>query len=307
MLRYLVWRLIGVIGVLLAISLITFALMHSIPGGPWDELKFPLSGVQRENMMRAYGLDRPLWEQYLRFLKNLVTFNLGYSFINRAETVNEFFIRAWPVSAWLGAMTMMVAFPLGLLLGFISAFRQNTWWDYAANTIALSGFVIPSFVLSMGAVVLFVIVLKWLPAGGWDSPKHWILPVAVNSLGPMGIIARYTRVSLLEVMRSDYVRTARAKGLSRAQINWRHIFRNALTPILAVAGPLVPVLITGSLFVESVFYIPGIGRYFAASVFQRDYPLIMATVMLFCALVGVVNLITDLIYVWVDPRIRLTK
>lgn len=307
MLRYLLLRLLGVIGVLLAISLITFVLMHSIPGGPWDELKFPLSGIQRENMMRSYGLDRPLWEQYLRFLKNLVTFNLGYSFINRAETVNEFFIRAWPVSAWLGAMTIMVAFPLGLLLGFISAFRQNTWLDYIANTIALSGFVIPSFVLGMGCVVLFVIILKWLPAGGWDSPKHWILPVFVNCLGPMGIIARYTRVSLLEVMRADYVRTARAKGLSQVHVNWRHIFRNALIPILAVAGPLVPVLITGSLFVESVFYIPGIGRYFAASVFQRDYPLIMATVMLFCTLVGVVNLLTDLIYVWVDPRIRLTK
>lgn len=307
MLRYLLLRLLGVIGVLLAISLITFVLMHSIPGGPWDELKFPLSGIQRENMMRSYGLDRPLWEQYLRFLKNLVTFNLGYSFINRAETVNEFFMRAWPVSAWLGTMTIMVAFPLGLLLGFISAFRQNTWWDYAANTIALSGFVIPSFVLGMGCVVLFVIILKWLPAGGWDSPKHWILPVFVNCLGPMGIIARYTRVSLLEVIRSDYVRTARAKGLSPVQVNWQHIFRNALIPILAVAGPLVPVLITGSLFVESVFYIPGIGRYFAASVFQRDYPLIMATVMLFCTLVGVVNLITDLIYVWVDPRIRITK
>lgn len=307
MVRYLLFRLLGVIGVLLAISLITFVLMHSIPGGPWDELKFPLSGIQRENMMRSYGLDRPLWEQYLRFLKNLVTFNLGYSFINRAETVNEFFIRAWPVSAWLGAMTIMVAFPLGLLLGFISAFRQNTWLDYAANTIALSGFVIPSFVLGMGSVVLFVIILKWLPAGGWDSPKHWILPVFVNCLGPMGIIARYTRVSLLEVMRADYVRTARAKGLGRVQVNWRHIFRNALIPILAVAGPLVPVLITGSLFVESVFYIPGIGRYFAASVFQRDYPLIMATVMLFCTLVGVVNLITDIIYVWVDPRIRLIK
>lgn len=307
MLRYLLLRLLGVIGVLLAISLITFVLMHSIPGGPWDELKFPLSGIQRENMMRSYGLDRPLWEQYLRFLKNLVTFNLGYSFINRAETVNEFFIRAWPVSAWLGAMTIMVAFPLGLLLGFISAFRQNTWLDYIANTIALSGFVIPSFVLGMGCVVLFVIILRWLPAGGWDSPKHWILPVFVNCLGPMGIIARYTRVSLLEVMRADYVRTARAKGLSQVHVNWRHIFRNALIPILAVAGPLVPVLITGSLFVESVFYIPGIGRYFAASVFQRDYPLIMATVMLFCTLVGVVNLLTDLIYVWVDPRIRLTK
>lgn len=307
MLRYLLWRVFGVIGVLLAISLITFALMHSIPGGPWDELKMPLSGVQRENMLRSYGLDRPLWEQYLRFLKNLVTFDLGYSFVNRSETVNEFFIRAWPVSAWLGTMTMLVAFPLGLLLGFISAFRQNTWWDYVANTIALSGFVLPSFVLGMGSVVLFVIILKWLPAGGWDSPKHWVLPVFVNCLGPMGVIARYTRVSLLEVMRSDYVRTARAKGLSGRQVNWQHIFRNALTPILAVAGPLVPVLITGSLFVESVFYIPGIGRYFAASVFQRDYPMIMATVMLFCALVGIVNLLTDLVYVWVDPRIRLTK
>lgn len=307
MARYLFWRTLGVISVLLVISLITFALMHSIPGGPWDELKMPLSGVQRQNMLRSYGLDRPLHEQYLRFLKNLVTFNLGYSFVHRSETVNQFFARAWPVSAWLGIMTMLVAFPIGLLLGFLGAFRQNTWIDYLSTTIALSGFVIPSFVLGVGTVVIFSIVLKWLPAGGWDSPRHWILPVFVNSLGPLGVVARYTRVALLEVMRADYVRTARAKGLSETTVRLRHIFRNALIPILAVVGPLVPVLITGSLFVETVFYIPGIGRYFAASVFQRDYPMIMATVMLFCALVGVINLLTDVLYLLVDPRVRLTR
>jgi len=307
MARYLFWRTLGVISVLLVISLITFALMHSIPGGPWDELKMPLSGVQRQNMLRSYGLDRPLPEQYFRFLKNLVTFNLGYSFVHRSETVNQFFARAWPVSAWLGIMTMLVAFPIGLLLGFLGAFRQNTWIDYLSTTIALSGFVIPSFVLGVGTVVIFSIILKWLPAGGWDSPRHWILPVFVNSLGPLGVVARYTRVSLLDVMRADYVRTARAKGLSETTVRLRHIFRNALIPILAVVGPLVPVLITGSLFVETVFYIPGIGRYFAASVFQRDYPMIMATVMLFCALVGVINLLTDVLYLLVDPRVRLTR
>jgi peptide/nickel transport system permease protein len=307
MARYLFWRTLGVISVLLVISLITFALMHSIPGGPWDELKMPLSGVQRQNMLRSYGLDRPLPEQYFRFLKNLVTFNLGYSFVHRSETVNQFFARAWPVSAWLGIMTMLVAFPIGLLLGFLGAFRQNTWIDYLSTTIALSGFVIPSFVLGVGTVVIFSIILKWLPAGGWDSPRHWILPVFVNCLGPLGVVARYTRVALLEVMRADYVRTARAKGLSETTVRLRHIFRNALIPILAVVGPLVPVLITGSLFVETVFYIPGIGRYFAASVFQRDYPMIMATVMLFCALVGVINLLTDVLYLLVDPRVRLTR
>ncbi len=307
MLRYLLWRALGVIVVLLVISLITFVLMHSIPGGPWDELKMPLTGIQRQNMLRSYGLDRPLAEQYLLFLKNLVTFNLGYSFVHRAETVNEFFARAWPVSAWLGLMTMIVAFPLGLLLGFLSAFRQNSGWDYASTTVALSGFVIPSFVWGVATVMIFSITLKWLPPGGWQGPKYWILPVFVNSLAPMGIIARYTRVSLLEVMRSDYVRTARAKGLSEQMVRTRHIFRNALIPILAVVGPLIPVLITGSLFVETVFYIPGIGRYFAASVFQRDYPMIMTTVMLFCFLVGVMNLVTDIVYVLVDPRIRLTR
>jgi peptide/nickel transport system permease protein len=307
MLRYLLWRALGVIVVLLVISLITFALMHSIPGGPWDELKMPLTGIQRQNMLRSYGLDKPLAEQYLLFLKNLITFNLGYSFVHRAETVNEFFARAWPVSAWLGLMTMIVAFPIGLLLGFVSAFRQNSGWDYASTTVALSGFVIPSFVWGVATVMIFSITLKWLPPGGWAGPKYWILPVFVNSLAPMGIVARYTRVSLLEVMRSDYVRTARAKGLSEQMVRTRHIFRNALIPILAVVGPLVPVLITGSLFVETVFYIPGIGRYFAASVFQRDYPMIMTTVMLFCVLVGIMNLVTDVVYVLVDPRIRLTR
>jgi ABC-type dipeptide/oligopeptide/nickel transport system permease component len=307
MARYILWRCVGVLAVLLVISLITFGLMHSVPGGPWDELKMPLSGVQRENMLRSYGLDKPLWQQYALFVKNLVTFDLGYSFVHRSETVNEFFARAWPISAWLGIMTMIVAFPLGLLLGYIGAFRQNTWWDYVSTTVALSGFVIPSFVLGVASVVLFSIVLQWLPPGGWDSPKHWILPVFVNCLAPMGIIARNTRAALLEVMRSDYVRTARAKGLSEVQVRIRHIFRTALIPIMAVAGPLIPVLITGSLFVETVFYIPGIGRYFAASVFQRDYPMIMATVLLFCALVGVVNLLTDILYMVADPRVRLTR
>jgi peptide/nickel transport system permease protein len=291
----------------MVISLITFTLMHSIPGGPWDELKMPLTGIQRQNMLRSYGLDRPLPEQYLLFLKNLVTFNLGYSFVHRSETVNEFFARAWPVSAWLGLMTMIVAFPIGFLLGFLGAFRQNTWWDYVSTTVALSGFVIPSFVWGVTTVVVFSIILKWLPPGGWETPRHWILPVFVNCLGPMGVVARYTRVSLLEVMRADHVRTARAKGLDERMVRMRHIFRNALVPILAVVGPLIPVLITGSLFVETVFYIPGIGRYFAASVFQRDYPMIMTTVMLFCALVGVANLLTDFAYVLVDPRIRLTR
>jgi ABC-type dipeptide/oligopeptide/nickel transport system permease component len=267
----------------------------------------PLTGIQRQNMLRSYGLDRPLSEQYFLFLKNLVTFNLGYSFVHRSETVNEFFARAWPVSGWLGLMTMIVAFPIGFLLGFFGAFRQNTAWDYAATTVALSGFVIPSFVWGVTTVVVFSIILKWLPPGGWESPRHWILPVFVNCLGPMGVVARYTRVSLLEVMRADHVRTARAKGLDERMVRMRHIFRNALIPILAVVGPLIPVLITGSLFVETVFYIPGIGRYFAASVFQRDYPMIMTTVMLFCVLVGVANLLTDFAYVLVDPRIRLTR
>lgn len=307
MARYLISRLVGLVVVLLVISFITFVMMKAIPGGPFDQSRMPLSEAQKENIIRSFGLDRPFLEQYARLVYNFATFNLGYSYTNRAETINEFFARAWPPSAQLGLMTMAVAFPLGLLLGSVSALRANSWVDYLANTLSLTGYVVPGFVMAYLLILTFSVQLRWLPLSGWETPQHWIMPVIANSLAPMGIIARYTRVALLETMGADFIRTANAKGLHPTRVFSFHISRNALIPIIAVMVPLFPILITGSLFIEQVFLIPGIGRYFAQSIFSRDYPMIMATVLILTALIGIANLVADLLYTIADPRIRLVK
>jgi peptide/nickel transport system permease protein len=305
--RYLINRMLGLVAVLLIISFITFVMMKAIPGGPFDQEHMPLSEAQKANILRSFGLDKPFLEQYVRLVWNFATFNLGYSFSNRTETVNEFFARAWPPSAQLGLLTMAVSIPIGILLGSISALRANTWADYVASTVSLVGYVVPGFVMAYLLILVFTVNLQWLPLSGWDSPVHWILPVAANMLGPMGIAARYTRISLLENMRSDYVRTAHSKGLSGNQVFRKHIVRNALIPMIAALAPLFPILITGSLFIESVFLIPGIGRYFSVSILNRDYPMIMATVLILTALIGFTNLVSDVLYTLADPRVRLTK
>jgi ABC-type dipeptide/oligopeptide/nickel transport system permease component len=221
--------------------------------------------------------------------------------------VQDFFARAWPVSAELGLMTMVVAFPLGILLGFIAALRANTWVDYLASSLALTGFVVPGFVLAFLMILVFTVQFQLLPLSGWDTPSQWIMPVIANALGPMGVVARYTRTALLETLRADYVRTAHAKGLRRVTVLRRHVARNAIIPMIAVITPFIPILITGSVFIEQVFLIPGIGRYFALSVINRDYPMIMATVLILTLLVGLTNLAADLLYTIADPRVRLTS
>jgi ABC-type dipeptide/oligopeptide/nickel transport system permease component len=307
MVRYLTNRLLGLVAVLLAISFITFVMMKAIPGGPFDQDRMPLSEAQKQNILRSYGLDRPFLEQYIHLVYNFLTLNLGYSYSNRSETINQFFARAWPPSAQLGLMTMLVAFPLGLLLGSLGALKANTWVDYLTSSISLTGFVVPGFVMGFLLLLLFSVTLKWLPLSGWDTPASWILPVLANAMAPMGITARYTRVALLETMRADFIRTAHAKGLPSRRVFSVHIARNALIPIIAVMAPLFPILITGSLFIEQVFLIPGIGRYFGLSIFTRDYPMIMATVLILTALIGVTNLVSDVLYTLVDPRVRLMK
>ena len=296
MTRYLINRLLGLVATLLVISFITFVMMKAIPGGPFDQDRMPLSEAQKQNILRSFGLDKPFLEQYVRLVWNFATFNLGYSFANRTETVNEFFARAWPPSAQLGLLTMAVAFPLGILLGTISALRTNTWADYLASTMSLVGYVVPGFVVAYLLLLVFTVQLKLLPLSGWDTPAHWILPVIANSLAPMGIAARYTRMALLETIRADFIRTAHAKGLHPNRVMFRHVARNALIPMIAALAPLFPILITGSLFIEKVFLIPGIGRYFAQSIFSRDYPMIMATVLILTALIGITNLVSDLLY-----------
>ncbi len=303
--RYIAGRITGLILTLLVVSLVTFLAMHAAPGGPYDEEKMPLTGKQKEYILRQFGLDKPLHEQYLLFLWNALHFDFGYSYQSRAETVVQFVERTWPRSFQLGLLTFLVAVPLGLTLGIIAAFRRGSWVDNLVTTVVIAGVSIPSYVLATMMILIFAVSLKFLPSGGWDGPKYWIMPVFVNALGLIALIARFMRTTVLDVLSADYVRTAYAKGASARRVLIRHVLRNAIIPVLAILGPVFPGLVTGSVFVEQVFRIPGLGRYFALSIMQLDYPVIMGTVLLFTAMVGVCNVLLDFLYVWIDPRIRL--
>ncbi|GIK75583.1 MAG: permease [Chloroflexota bacterium] len=307
MARYLLGRLGGILVVFFIVSVVVFLLMHAIPGGPYNEDKVPLSAEAKANYMRKYGLDRPLVEQYLLYMGNALRGDFGVPFQSPTETVTGLIARTWPVSASLGLAALLVALPLGLLLGMVAASRQNTWIDYTASTISTLGLTVPNFVVAVWLVLLFAVQFKWLPTGGWGQWHHYIMPVAALALAPMALTARYTRTSILEVSRSDYIRTARSKGLSDRQIMLRHTLRNAMIPLLTILAPQIPNLITGTIFIESIFRVPGLGKFFVTSILGRDYPMIMALLLLVAVVWSLVYLITDILYVVVDPRVRLGK
>lgn len=307
MARYLLGRLAGILIVFFIVSVVIFLLMHAIPGGPYNEDKVPLSPEAKANYLRKYGLDRPLVEQYLLYMGNVLRGDFGVPFQSPTETVTGLIARTWPVSASLGFAALLVAIPLGLLLGIIAATRQNTWLDYVASGTSTLGLTVPNFVVAVWLVLLFAVQLKWLPTGGWGEWYHYIMPVVALALAPMALTARYTRTSILEVSRSDFIRTARAKGLSSRQIMTRHTLRNALIPLITVLGPQIPNLITGTIFIESIFRVPGLGKFFVTSILGRDYPMIMALLLLVAVVWSVVYLITDILYTIVDPRVRLGK
>lgn len=307
MARYLLGRLAGILIVFFIVSVVIFLLMHAIPGGPYNEDKVPLSAEAKANYLRKYGLDRPLVEQYFLYMGNALRGDFGVPFQSPTETVTGLIARTWPVSASLGIAALLVAIPLGLLLGILAAARQNTWLDYATSATATLGLTVPNFVVAVWLVLLFAVQLKWLPTGGWGQWYHYIMPVAALALAPMALTARYTRTSILEVSRSDYIRTARSKGLSDRQIMVRHTLRNAMIPLLTILAPQIPNLITGTIFIESIFRVPGLGKFFVSSILGRDYPMIMALLLLVAVLWSLVYLLTDILYTIVDPRVRLGK
>jgi peptide/nickel transport system permease protein len=307
MVRYLIGRLGGLILVFLMVSVVAFLLMHSIPGGPFDESQMPLPPAAKANILRKYGLDKPLYVQYLLYMGNALRGDFGISFQSPDETVIQLIGRTWPVSIQLGGLTVILAMGTGLILGTLAAIRQNTWVDYTVTTLATLGLTVPNFVVAIWLILIFAVNLRWLPIGGWgDDWRQWIMPVIALGLGPMGITARYTRASLVDVIGADYIRTARAKGLGERMVLMRHAFKNALIPIITVLGPRIPDLITGTIFVETMFRVPGLGKFFVTSVTQRDYPMIMAVMLLIAAVWGFVYLLTDVLYTVIDPRIRLS-
>ena len=278
--RYILKRLFWLVFAFVIVSILTFLLMHSVPGGPFDEEKQPLPPAAKANIMRKYGLDKPLWEQYLRYMWAAVHLDFGIPFQSPTETVTGLIARVWPVTLQMAVATISVSYSLGLILGILAAFNQNTWVDYLVTSIATFGFILPNFVIAIWLILIFSVTLHWFPTGGWGEPIHFVLPVIAYSLAPMAMVARYTRVNMIEALHSDYVRTARAKGLKERVIVLRHVFKNALLPLITVLGPQIPNIATGSIFIEATFRIPGLGRYFITSTYNRDYPMIMATMLL---------------------------
>jgi len=321
MLRYIVRRLLVSIPVLIALTFAVFALMRSIPGGPFDfvgDKSLPASVVA--NLERRYHLDEPLLKQYGRYLWDLLHLDMGPSMRERGRQVNDIIRDNFPVSFQLGVMALTLSVTIGIPAGIIAALRRNTWMDYLATFVAVIGVAIPALVLAPLLIWLFGVRLGWLPAALWGAerpfylgfiPKptptffsHAILPVVTLGTAFSAAIARLTRASLLQVIREDYIRTARAKGLRERVVVVRHALKNSLIPVVTVIGPLFAAVVTGTFVVEQMFAIPGMGKYYVTAINQRDYPVIMGVTLIYAILLVVANLMVDITYAWLDPRIR---
>ena len=305
MIRYFLTRLAGAIPTLLIIVTATFFLMRAAPGGPFDQEQ-SLPPEILANLQRAYGLDQPLWVQYGRYVNSLLHGDFGPSFKYKDFSVTELIAQGFPVTLELGVIAMLLALLLGIPLGVFAALRHQSGLDYAAMGLAVAGIAIPSFVVLPFLGLLFGIQLHWLPVAGWEpnSLRYLILPVITLALPPLAYIARMTRGSLLEVLRSDYVRTARAKGLSTHTVVMRHALRPALLPVASYLVPAVASIMTGSLVVESIAGLPGIGRYLVQGALNRDYTLVLGMVIIYSTLLIAMGLLVDLLYLWLDPRVK---
>lgn len=313
---YIVRRVLWMIPVLWAVATLTFFLMHAVPGGPFSSDKqLPQSIVDALN--RRYNLDQPLFQQYLTYLWNLLHGNLGLSFRGDRD-VSELIGRGFFVTAQLGIMAFALAAVVGITLGILAALNRNGPLDYLGVFFATVGASVPSFVAATFLVILFAIKLSWFKILGWGGPVEWqdtfdpaawdlrkvVLPVSALALLPAAYIARITRASMLETLRQDYIRTARAKGLMEFVVVMRHTIKNAMIPVLTIMGPIFAALVTGSFIIESIFSIPGVGRAFVDAVIARDYAMIMGAILFYAAMIAVANLVVDIMYAVVDPRIR---
>jgi oligopeptide transport system permease protein len=305
MVRYFLKRLAGAIPTLLAIVTLSFFLMRAAPGGPFDREQ-TLAPEIMENLQRAYGLDQPLWVQYGRYLRALAHGDFGPSFKYKDFTVTELIRQGFPVTLQIGCMAILLALGLGIPMGTWAALHQNTAADYATMSLAVAGIAIPPFVVLPFLGLLFGIYLHWLPVAGWEpgSIRYLVLPVIALTLPPLAVIARLTRGSMLEALHSNYLRTALAKGLPLRSVILRHALRPALLPVAGYLAPAVASIMTGSLVVESIAGLPGIGRYLVQGALNRDYTLVMGMVILYSALLIVMGLLVDLLYAWLDPRVR---
>lgn len=339
MFAYIVRRLLWLIPVMFTVALITFIIMHNTPGSPWDveaENKRALDPSTQKALEEYYGLNKPAWRQFVayvigdfnskdQFACGAICGNLGPSYRVRGRTVQNILFAAPPpskvgekTSAWdsrfgysarLGLFSLSIAIVLGIPIGTIAALKQNTLWDYVGLFLATAGISVPSFVVGIFLIIIFAVWLHLLNVipKGWDDIKSWILPALVLGFNTTAFTARLTRSAMLEVLRQDYVRTARAKGLAERIIVLRHMLKNALIPVVTILGPALAALVTGSFIIETMFSFPGMGREYVRSIFNRDYSMIMGTTLVYALMVAVANLSVDFVYVLIDPRIRLDE
>ena len=315
---YIIRRLIALFFVMLAVSAIVFFLMNAVPGGPFSLGERGYSADALANLERKYGLDKSVTERYFNFLTGALQLDFGYSFaVAGKPPVTQVILRTWPLTLHVGIYTITLSFGLGLIMGIVAAYRRNSWVDNIVTLTATLGITLPNFIIA----TLLLLIFGY--QNGWGDPKKWIigplwpggpallswdyfLPVITYALAPLAVVARYTRSSVSDALNADYVRTARAKGLSNVSIMLRHVLRNAMIPMITVLLPQIPNLLTGSLFIEVVYGIPGLGKFFVTSIFSRDYPMIMGLVLLVAFFWGITYLITDILYTVIDPRVRIS-
>jgi oligopeptide transport system permease protein len=303
-LRHAALRLLGLIPTLLVLITIAFFLIRMAPGGPFDGEKV-LPPEIRANLDATYHLDEPLLQQYFRYLGQIISGDFGPSSQYKDWTVNELIARGFPVSATIGGLAMLLAFILGISIGTIAALRQNSAVDYSVMGVAMLGISIPNFVVAPLLILVVAVYAGWLPAGGWDwSWQRMVLPVITLALPVIAYIARLTRGSMIEVLHSNYIRTARAKGLPEWLVIRRHALKPAILPVISYMGPAIAALITGSVVIERIYSIPGLGSYFVQGALNRDYTLVMGVVIFYGVVIVVLNFIVDLLYAWLNPRIR---
>jgi len=303
LLHYFLKRLGGAIPTLFIIITVSFFLVHAAPGGPFDTERHLTKEIEA-NLNRAYHLDESVPQQFLRYLAGLAQGDFGPSFQSKDYTVAELIAGGFPTSLMLGSLAMLVALACGLTSGIVAALRQNTGVDYAVMGLSMTGIAVPTFVVAPILSLVLGLWLRLVPVGGWEHWSNIVLPVIALALPQVAAIARLTRGSMLEVLRSNYVRTARAKGLPNRVAILRHAIRAAIIPVVSYLGPAVANIITGSVVIEQIYSIPGIGRYFVQAALNRDYPLVMGVTIFYGLIIIFCNLITDIVYGFLDPKVR---
>lgn len=303
MLRYALSRLASAVPTLLLVIALAFVLVRAAPGGPFDAER-RLTPAMEQRLAEAYHLDEPLPQQFLRYLGGLLRGDLGPSFRYRQSDVSELIAEGFPVSLKLGGLAMLLAVAAGVAAGALAALRHNRLEDHIVMAVSMTGISVPNFVVAPLLVLLFAVTLRWLPAGDLASPAHYLMPVFALALPQLAYIARLTRASMIEVLQSPYIRTARAQGLSERRIVLQHALKPTLLPVVSYLGPATAAILTGSVVIEQIFNLPGLGRFFVQGALNRDYTLVMGVVVFYGTLIVAFNFIVDLVYGLLDPRVR---